>query len=290
MIDVAVFGYLSIDCITCPAGRFEDVPGGAAYYCAAAAAAAGASVVLVAQAGADYPEQALAALATLGVTLEVTRAPGPAPRAHILEPSAAARSTPHHRDPAWWDAQRRLQPPCSPTRSAVTVCMAMPGESLAQQIDDRARHSTLLVDTGTSYAAAERDLLLKLLPRIDVFAPSREETRLLHPGLDDDAALAALAGVTPVVIQKRGADGLFLARSGHATRHAPAQATAVVDPTGAGDSVVGAVAAALARGMDDAALLASANRIAARCISGVGIGGLLPADERETGIARAACP
>ena len=48
-LDVVVVGYLSIDDITCPAGRFIDVPGGAAYYCAAAAAVAGARVGLVAR-------------------------------------------------------------------------------------------------------------------------------------------------------------------------------------------------------------------------------------------------
>jgi sugar/nucleoside kinase (ribokinase family) len=158
----------------------------------------------------------------------------------------------------------------------VAVLTAMPAADLARQLDRAmARGARVVVDTSEVFAARDRDRLLALLDRMDLFAPSREETRLLLPDLDDDGALAALALRCPHVVQKRGADGLALRSATHpAGLRVPARSGPVVDPTGAGDACVGALAAGLARGLDDAALLALASEVAARAVAGVGPTGL----------------
>ncbi|HEX2481458.1 MAG TPA: PfkB family carbohydrate kinase, partial [Methylomirabilota bacterium] len=101
------------------------------------------------------------------------------------------------------------------------------------------------------------------------------ETRLLLPGLDDEAALAALGGLCQRVVQKRGADGLALVSGSHPSGlRLPASLARVVDPTGAGDASVGALGAGLARGLDDPALLVLALEVAARALAGFGPEGL----------------
>jgi sugar/nucleoside kinase (ribokinase family) len=158
----------------------------------------------------------------------------------------------------------------------VAVLTAMPAADLARQLDvATARGARVVADTSEIFARRERDGLLALAGRLDLFAPSREETRLLLPDLDDDGALAALARRCARVVQKRGADGLALRSAAHpAGLRVPARPGPVVDPTGAGDACVGALAAGLARGLDDAALLALGSEVAARAVAGVGPAGL----------------
>jgi len=278
-VDVTVVGYLALDDITCPAGHFTSVPGGAAYYCAAAAAAAaaaGARVALVATAGADFPAAALEQLEALGVTLDaVRRDEGPSPRSRMVDPSGRDRTAPHHRDPAWWAAQRRLAPPIAPDGASVFVFNAMSAEILAAQVAARRPADRMVLDTSVAFASVQAEAILAQIPRMHLFAPSREETRLLLPGLDDSVALATLAAQVPIAVQKRGADGLALLRRGGAELLEPTRASLIIDTTGAGDSVVGALAAGLAQGLADRELLVLASRIAAMAIAGVGIAGLV---------------
>jgi sugar/nucleoside kinase (ribokinase family) len=158
----------------------------------------------------------------------------------------------------------------------VAVLTAMPAADLARQLDRaKERGARVVVDTSEVFARRDRDALLALAEGMDLFAPSREETRLLLPDLDDDGALAALAGRCPRVVQKRGADGLALRSAAHpAGLRVPARPGPVVDPTGAGDACVGGLAAGLARGLDDAALLGLASEVAARAVAGIGPTGL----------------
>jgi sugar/nucleoside kinase (ribokinase family) len=148
----------------------------------------------------------------------------------------------------------------------------MPADVLERQIAwARARGAHVVVDTSEAFAAGEAQRLLDLVRRVDLFAPSREETRQLLPGLDDDAALAALGTLCPRVVQKRGAEGLALVSAAHPTGlRRPARAARVLDPTGAGDACVGALGAGIARGLDDPALLELGLEVAARAVSGLG--------------------
>jgi ribokinase len=275
-VDVTVVGYLSLDDITCPAGHFTSVPGGAAYYCAAAAAAAGARVALVASAGIDFPEDALEQLEALGVVLDtVRRDDGPSPRSRMVDPSGRERTAPHHRDPIWWAAQRRLAPPIAPDGASVFVFSSMSAEILAAQVATRRPTDRMVLDTSVAFASVQAEAILARVPHMHLFAPSREETRLLLPGPDDSVALRSLAAQVPIAVQKRGADGLALLRRGGTELLEPTRASLIVDTTGAGDSVVGALAAGLAQGLPDRQMLVLASRIAAMAITGVGIAGLV---------------
>jgi ribokinase len=279
---VWVVGYLSLDNVVVEGRVHRDVPGGGALYAALGAAAAGASPVLVAACGPDFPDSTMDRLRAAGVDVRaVARREHPTRRAHLAHDADGRRESRHYARAEWHAATAALAPPLPPAATAapaVAVLTAMPAADLARQLDRaRERGARVVVDTSEVFAARECDGLLALVERMDLFAPSREETRLLLPGLDDDGALAALARRCPRVVQKRGADGLALRSAGHpAGLRVPAPPGAVVDPTGAGDACVGALAAGLARGLDDAALLALASDVAARAVAGVGPSGLLP--------------
>jgi ribokinase len=83
-----------------------------------------------------------------------------------------------------------------------------------------------------------------------ILTPNADEARRLTGEPDPEAAARALSERTgaPVLVTL-GADGALLMRDGHAER-VPAPAVAVVDTTGAGDTVNGALAAELAAGRD----------------------------------------
>jgi sugar/nucleoside kinase (ribokinase family) len=96
------------------------------------------------------------------------------------------------------------------------------------------------------------------------------------PHLDDDEAAEALARLGPAVLQKRGAAGALAVEAGGGARHIlPAPPVAkVVDPTGAGDAVVGALAARLALGEPFAKAAEAALSAGALAVSGIGPAGL----------------
>jgi sugar/nucleoside kinase (ribokinase family) len=269
---VAVVGYLSLDTIVTPQGQWRDVPGGAALYAALAAASAGAKPSLIAQAGADFPQDALDRAAAAGVDVSlVARATQPTRRSELSYLATGAR-IPTKSDPeSWWRETMALLPPSLPQDAfAVVVVCAQPAESAALAIG-RAGNARIVMDTSEFYAQRETAQLRTLFARASVAAPSREETRLLFPNMDDNSAAAALAALGPTVVQKRSTDGVHVvpARGGQG-RTIPAKLETAVDPTGAGDSLVGGLAGALACGqsLDDA--VAFGMRCARRAVGAVG--------------------
>ncbi len=278
---VTVAGYLSLDTIVCPSGTFENVPGGAALYAALGAAAAGARVRLRAARCDDFPPVRLDALSSAGIDLDgLEPAAGATRRARLEDREATParatrRASPHHRDPEWWARTRALAPtPCLYPADAVVVT-AMPVDCLVRHVEAaRALGARVVADTSEAYASTEGAALLAVLPRIDLFAPSREEVRRLLPKLDDEAAQRALEARCPRVVQKRSADGMWWSSAGRAVHREPSRAREIVDSTGAGDAAVGALAAGLARGLPVPELLRGASRIAARAAGMVGPLGL----------------
>ena len=272
---VTVAGYLSLDTIVCPYGTFEDVPGGAALYAALGAREAGARVRLRAALCEDFPALWLDALASAGIDLEgLEPAPGTTRRARLEDREAShtratRRASPHHRDPAWWARTRALAPTPCRSPADVVVVTAMPVDCLVHHVETAcALGARVVADTSEAYAAAEGEALLAALPRLDLFAPSREEVRLLLPGLDDEAAQRALDARCPQVVQKRGPDGMWWSSAGLPVYHEPSHVREIADSTGAGDAAVGALAAGLARGVPAAEILREASAIAA-CAAGM---------------------
>lgn len=267
---VIVVGYLSIDRIATASAQAEAVPGGAALYAALGARAAGAAVSLVACAGADWPQAWTEALAARGIDVAaVVRRAGPTRRARLDYAADGLRRSAHHEEAAWWERTDALAPPDPPRADAADVIVAGPMRAARlRDVLDRASGARVVADTSEAFARREAEALRALFSALAVFAPSREETRLLAPGPEPARALAACG---TVVVEKRGAEGLAVYRDADTPPVVvAAPAVVVIDPTGAGDATVGALAAGLARGEDVVAAARGAVAVGARCVTGPG--------------------
>jgi sugar/nucleoside kinase (ribokinase family) len=271
---VAVIGYLSIDTISTPSHCVVEIPGGGALYSALAARSVGAAVTLFASVGEDYPTDTLALINRVGIeTSFMKRGAVATRRAKIEHLIDGARVSSHYRDPRWWEATEALVPPLpSALDSFDTVVINAVPPSILHEALSRAACTgvTTVVDTNEVFALAGRDAILADLAGMSLFAASREETRILCPRMDDDAAAHDLASRGPVVVQKRGAQGIFVAHSHHRAESFPAVSVALVDPTGAGDAFVGALAASLSGPAPIQDAIRTALSIAARTASAFG--------------------
>lgn len=274
-VRVAVMGYLSIDTIEIDGARHVGVPGGAALYAALGAAAAGAKVSLHVTIGADSPAAWMHRLGALGIDARAVRqGAGASRRAHLVYGADGSRTSPHHDDAAWWDATARLlpDPPATWTGIDMLVLAPMPVPLLREAIAQTTRHGVrCIADTSSAFVAQHPDALLDLVPSLHAFAPSRAETDLLFPTLDEDSAVLLLAELGPVMLHKRGADGARLYASHMvAPLDLPAPRVTVRDPTGAGDATVGAFAAGLTAGLSPRIAAEQALDVGARACTGIG--------------------
>ena len=94
------------------------------------------------------------------------------------------------------------------------------------------------------------------------------------PGCGDDEAAMKLAKIGTNVIQKRGAQGLIRASKEKIEQRQKSHSREIIDPTGAGDSVTGAVAAAVSKDLPEDQLLSIASQTAALTVSRLGAQGL----------------
>jgi ribokinase len=272
---IAVAGYLSIDRIRGIDGVEREVMGGAALYAALGVVAAGGTPVLFAAAGADLPLDVLFRLERLGVDLSaLERRDHPTRRVRLDYDTADERRSPHWQDQAWWQATEALAPPQVFGTFDATLLCPMPAAAAARILDAGSALGPVVADTSGAFARRERDALLALLSRIAMFAPSIAESRLLYPDLSDDAALAAMACILPLAVQKRGAAGLAVKRAGAAPLALAPATGAVIETTGAGDATAGALALGAALRLPDRTLLVRATRIAALAVSAPGPSGL----------------
>ena len=272
---ILVVGYLSIDTCETPTMRHDDVPGGAGLYAALAAARSGADVTLAAACGEDYPPVWLASLREIGIDMSlVERRGGATRRARLRYTRSGERDSAHHGEAQWWERTQALAPPVPDSFAGVdaVVMCAMPADHLGPCIA-RARDAAAIsvFDTSAVFVRRDRADLLALLDAVDIFAASIEETRLLLPELADDAAALRLAGAQRRVLQKRGARGAVAVDGMTGSMVALAAPPAdVIDPTGAGDATVGALAVSLAAGEEFIAAARAALLIGALSVSGIG--------------------
>jgi sugar/nucleoside kinase (ribokinase family) len=275
-----VVGYLSFDTVVQADGRARRQAGGAGLYAALGARLGGAAVDLAASLGEDFPADWLRALAAAGVGLaHLDRKSAPSRRARLVHAAAGDRRSTHFGDPEWQEATRLHVPraPADLGAYGLVVAAPMPVEALAELVAAaEAAGVSVVADVSEASAENEAAALMALVPRLSVFAPSREETRLLLPGLDDDEATRRLARLGPAVVQKRGPEGAFCVENG-AAWNLPAPPTRVVDPTGAGDAAVGALAAARLAGCDLDAATRRALAVGALAVAGHGPAALCPA-------------
>ncbi|MGP9725135.1 sugar kinase [Corynebacterium sp. AOP40-9SA-29] len=110
------------------------------------------------------------------------------------------------------------------------------------------------------------DLLVDVLPHVDIVFGGPEELSILAPGHTEgdpedntEALLRAVANLGPAeVVAKLGADGATALRHGELT-HCPGHVVDVVDTVGAGDAFVAGYLSAVISGADTATCLARAN-------------------------------
>ena len=275
-----VVGYLSLDTLQAAGAASEPVPGGAALYAALGARHAGATVSLEALVGDDYPQPWLEALNALGIDVSrVQRRTGPTRTTALQYDGDGRRASPHFREPIWWERTRVLAPVVGDDLGQVDAVVAcpMPVDSLSALLQRAAAAGVPVVaDTSEAFVSDNPQRLLQLTGQLAVFAPSREETRLLLPEYDDDDAAAFLARHGVHILHKRGAQGaVAVTARGTATVRIPAPPAMVVDPTGAGDATVGALAARWAAGSDflDAAKAALAiGALTTTCVGPAALG------------------
>jgi sugar/nucleoside kinase (ribokinase family)/fructoselysine-6-P-deglycase FrlB-like protein len=258
---VVVVGNLTIDDVIQPDGSSQmGTLGGNTVHAAAAALTWTGDVGVVARCGSDFPAAALERLRAAGAdTGGIRPIEGPTVRNWVIYEADGSRTwvyrTPRGRSaevapapgdvPAGW-LDRRPAP--------VVHVAAMPlaaAAAVVRSVRDRAGGALITLDTHEDWPGGPEVLAAARLA--DVFVPSREELGQIA-GYDDPPRAAAelvAAGVRCVVV-KLGGDGALVAAAGVPLVRVPAVAVDVVDPTGAGDSFCGGLAAGLALGEDPA--------------------------------------
>ncbi|WP_182422236.1 carbohydrate kinase family protein [Aureimonas sp. ME7] len=276
---ILIAGYLSLDEVTQASGETFQQAGGAALYAALGARQLGADVDLCASVGDDFPAGWIDALQGAGIGLpHVARRAGPSRWTRIIHAADGTRRSKHFADPRWWEAGRdhAPRPPGDLSGYDAVVACPMPSQALSDLLEAAARAGrSVIADLSEAYVSQERQAILALVPNLAVLAPSREETRLVLPGVDDAAAARHLAALGPAVVQKRGAEGAFCVEAGRAAAWiVPAPGARVLDPTGAGDATVGALAAAWVGTRDLVAAVPAALTVGAHTVSGHGASAL----------------
>jgi ribokinase len=276
---VIVVGNLTIDDVIQADGtsRMGTLGGNSVHVCAAALTWLR-EVGIVARCGADFPARAIDRLREAGAnTSGIRHIDGPTVRNWVIYEADGSRHwvyrTPRERSaevapqpgdiPDTWLTQ--AQPP-------VVHVAAMPlaaATAIVRSIRERASEATITLDTHEDWAPGAGAIDAARL--VDVFLPSREELATLV-GYDDPVRAAIEltdAGLTCVVV-KLGADGALVARPGQQPVPVPAGHVVVVDPTGAGDSFCGGLAAGLALGEDVLDAVRRGSATAAAAIGAVG--------------------
>lgn len=258
------------------------VPGGAAANTASWMAVEGHEVTLVACVGSDPFGQTLRQrLAEAGVRLAVregSRATGACivivdrdrERTMLPDPGANAELTLADIDPhLTGDAHLHL--------SGYTLLhQATQEAALSACATARLRGATISLDPASAAPLARhRDLVLDLLPRIDVLLANEDEALVLSGRDSPEAALDELRRQTAVVVIKRGSRGV-LAADGFDTVHLPAPHVHCVDTTGAGDAFAAGFLPAWLAGVGLRDSLEAGQRTATRCVSRVGASPLHP--------------
>ena len=284
MTAVLVVGDVVTDVVVVHSGQLavgSDTParirvtgGGSAANTAAWLATAGVSVTLVAVVGDDAAgTDRVAELTAAGVRCAVRRAPSAATGAVVVLSGGGDRTMLADRG-----ANLLLEPSDVDTALADGfVHLHLSGYALLDAASRAAGLRALAAPGVTTSVDAASAVPLRGLPfldwvrRVDLLLANVDEAAVLLGGSAPPADLArglAAAGVAHAVV-KCGADGALWAVGGDVV-WAPAVATEVVDPTGAGDAFAAGLLAAWLAGAPREAALAAGAALGARAVSRVG--------------------
>ena len=256
-VDLAVVGNLLIDELP------DDVvePGGAALYISLAAASVGATVGLHSVVGEDYP---LDILQSAGVKLSLTRLVGAGGRT-VIRYQASGRTLSHV------GPGHQVMTPQKPHsfQAPLTVLAPMPWEWQLYHLD-RCPPGSAFLDPYPTLNEVRLKELMGRVDRLRFLVLNREEL---------EVPLADIPESIPLIL-KEGADGGYCRLS---KRRWEALSTQVIDPTGAGDSFLGAAAAGLALGRDWAECLRLGAVTAASVVRQIGARSFQPPQKKPAG-------
>jgi len=235
-------------------------------------------VGIVARCGADFPADAIDRLREAGAdTGGVRHIDGPTVRNWVIYEADGTRHW-VYRTPRERSAEVAPQPGDIPDAwlrrvpSPVVHVAAMPlaaATAIVRSVRERAGDAIITLDTHEDWPRGVG--VIDAARLVDIFLPSREELATLLGYDDPERAVSELteAGLKCVVV-KLGADGALVASPGRQPVQVPASHVDVVDPTGAGDSFCGGLAAGLALGEEQVAATRRGCATAAAAIGAVG--------------------
>lgn len=248
-----IYGTIAIDTLITPSGRVNAVLGGSGAYAALAARLLTDAVDLFGVVGDDFPSAYAQAMEVRGVSLQyVAREAGRTfawtGRYEQDMNNRTTISTTEGVQETW----NPLLPPALRDRMLVAAANVTPPLQYAL-LEQCSPEAFTMADFMKSWIMRERDYTQKLLARVDLALMNDEEAReYAHTDSSIEAGYALLDAGPSYAIVKHGSAGstLFHRDAGGETRlfRCPAWPLAhPTDPTGAGDSYMGALTGYLSR-------------------------------------------
>jgi sugar/nucleoside kinase (ribokinase family) len=250
-LPIAVGGTIAIDEVRTPEDHASDLLGGSAAYAALAASYFTEPVHLVGIVGADYPEPHLGMLARHGVILDgVERSPGASfSWSGEYHDNMNQRTT--HRVAVNVLEEWHVKLPPEAASVPLVVLANMSPDNQLEMLDACGASPFVIADTMDLWIEIANERLREVMERVDLFVLNDSEARDLAgtPNLIEAAGILLGMGPSQLVI-KLGEYGAMLYSTGdsgpESFRCAAFPLRWVVDPTGAGDSFLGALAGYLA--------------------------------------------
>lgn len=295
-LQVAVFGSLNMDFVvrvprapeageTLRARAFATHPGGKGANQAVACARMGARVAMIGCVGADdIGERLRSVLAADAIDTAHVRVAGPTSGVAVIFVDDAAEN----RIAIVAGANGEVGIADADAAAALLRSAAVTVLQLEVPMEAVVRAAVIAHDAGRRVLlnpAPATELPAALWPSIDTLVLNESEAGALSGDTVDDVASAMRAAVQlrdrgpATVVLTLGGDGVVLADAG-APRHFPAMKVNAVDTTAAGDTFIGAYAAAIVRGSSIDAAVQFAVRAAGLCVTRAGAQDSIPY-ERE---------
>ncbi len=272
---VLIVGSMAFDDLELPSTNAKDVIGGSATY-SALSASLFAPARVVAVVGTDFPDTAIERLSSRGIdTSGIERAEGRTFRwVGRYADNLASRTTLDTQLNVFADFSPKL-PESYKTSPFVLLGNIHPALQL-QVLDAVEAPLFVAADTMNFWIDGEREMLARMIARIDTLVINDEELRQLADEHNIKKAAARVLAMGPKrLVVKRGEYGAMLFDE-HGVFFAPAYPLEdEIDPTGAGDTFAGALLGFLAKeGTLDRSTLRRALMVAATvasfCVEGVG--------------------
>jgi sugar/nucleoside kinase (ribokinase family) len=252
---VIVGGTIAIDHVKTPEAEGHDLLGGSAAYAALAASFFSRPVSLVGIIGHDFPQEHLEMLAGRGVALDgVERSPDES-FTWSGEYHANMNERTTHRVGINVLENWQVKVPSLHAEAPIVVLANMSPDNQLEMLaqcgingDDHQGERFVVADTMDLWIEIANERLHEVLPRLDLFVLNEGEARELAgtSNLVRAGRILMEKGPRHVVVKLGEFGAMLFSRGGSIFRASAWPLDAVADPTGAGDTFVGAMAGYLA--------------------------------------------